>query len=436
MNTNHSNALTSTWAERASWCLFDFANSAFVTVMITAFYSRFFTDVIARHTRAPASLWGAGIALSMLVVALISPVLGAIADRGACKRKLLRIYVLINVLACAGLSLVAPGHAWAVPLALALIIGANIAFEGAYVFYNAFLPELAPAKRIGRLSGYGWAIGYVGGLGCLALVIGLQLVPEHYDASSTTRALLVPLVVSAWFAVFAMPMLLIVRERAKPLGPPDGGYVRQALRDVRDSMRVLRRSKDLFWFFVAYLLFTDALETVIIFTGKFTGDALRFTPADTVRLFFVLNIVAAPGAVAFGWLTDKIGGVRGVALSLLLWLAVIAGSIVVQTKQQFWPIAVVAAIGLGATQSAARTVVARLVPEQHAARVFSMMTVVGRASAIVGPIVYGVVTDVTGSARLAIATVGVFLFAGLVLLRRVDEKRGQALASQGHWELG
>jgi UMF1 family MFS transporter len=198
---------------------------------------------------------------------------------------------------------------------------------------------------------------------------------------------------------------------------------------VRQSWRYLRGNKDLFWFFLAYLLFTDGLETVITFTGKFTGDALGFSPGETVKLFVMLNVVAAPGALVFGWLVDRIGGVRGVTISVLLWVGVVVGSVLVQTKGQFWPVAFMAAVGLGATQSASRAVVARIVPRAQVGRVFGMMTVVGRASAVVGPLVYGIISDSTGSARLAVASIGLFFVASLVLLGRVDEGRAQRAAA-------
>lgn len=412
------------WYERVSWCLFDFANSAFVTIMITAFYGRYFTDVIARHSRAPSTLWGSAIALAMALVALSSPVLGAIADRTGNKRTMLRLYTVVNVLACAALGLVRPGTSFAVTAALVLIVIADVAFEGAYVFYNAFLSELAPPDKIGRLSGYGWAVGYAGGLGCLILVNLAGWVPEHYGDGASGHPQIVPVAVAAWFAVFSLPMLTLVRERIRPAKPPSTGYASQAWRDLRESFRFVRANKNLFRFFLAYLLYTDAVETVIAFTSKFTGDALHFSPADTVRLFLVLNIVAVPGALIFGYLVDRIGGVRGVALSLVLWLVVTGGSTIVQTKAQFWPIAILAAIGLGATQSASRAIIARWVPQTHLGRVFGMMTVVGRASAVVGPILYGVVDDITGNPRLAIGAVSVVLAAGLVVLLTVKEQSG------------
>ncbi len=409
--------------ERFAWCLYDFANSAFVTIMITAFYGRYFTDVIARGSRAPATLWGLSIGVAQALVALSSPVLGAIADRSGRKRMLLRVYTLVNVLACAALGWVEPGMPMAVPLAMLLIVVADVAFEGGYVFYNAYLPELVRSDKVGRLSGYGWALGYVGGLGCLVLVTAAGWVPERYDGSSTGQALRIPVAVAVWFAAFSLPMLTLVRERGPAKGAPRGGYVRQSLGDVAETLRYLRGNKDLLKFFLAYLLFTDALETVITFTGKFTGDALGFTPQDTIWLFLVLNVVAAPGAVGFGWVVDRLGGIRSVSLSVVVWVLVVVGSMVVQTKGQFWPVAVLAAIGLGATQSASRAVVVRFVPRDQVARVFGMMTVVGRASAIVGPVVYGVVNDTTGSARLAVGTVGLFLLASLVLLAGIDEGR-------------
>ena len=422
--------------ERFSWCLFDFANSAFVTIMITAFYGRYFTDVIARGSRLATTMWGTAIALAMAIVALTSPLLGAVADRSGRKRTLLRSYVAVNVVACAGLYFAKPGLPYAPGLALVLIVLADVAFEGAYVFYNAFLAELAPPERAGRLSGYGWALGYVGGLGCLAIINQLGWVPQSYAGAVNESALWIPIAVAAWFAVFSVPMLTAVRERGHKLGAPDGGYLEQALRDVRESFRYIWSNRDLSLFFVAYLLYTDALETVIIFTGKFTGDALHFSPQDTVVLFLVLNVVAAPGAILFGWLVDLLGGVRGVGSSLVLWMAVVIGSVFAQTKGQFWPVAVVAAVGLGATQAASRAMVVRIVPARQVGRVFGMMTVVGRASAIVGPIVYGLVADLTHSARAAVATVGLFVVAGFVLLMKVNERRAMeaARSSEGQAE--
>ena len=429
----HERFVPSLRVQRAAWCLFDFANSAFPTVALTAFGSAYFQGVLARDGVAlgplklgPSSAWGAAISISFLAVTLTAPVLGALADQGRARRKLLALYVLLCVGATAALAFVPPGAGLT---AFLLYVVANFAFEGAYVFYNAFLPDLVPPERLGRLSGLGWALGYGGGLGCL--LIALPMVPERYDDAGASAASSVFLLVAGWYLVFSLPALLLLRERAAdPVaadedGPPPTGFG-AAWREVLGTLRSLPSHPSLLFFLLAYLLYNDGITTVIEFTGIFTKEALDFGPSENVVLFVLLNVVAAPGALVFGHLVDRIGARRTISLTLLVWIAVVVLASQVTTKAGFWPVGTLAAVVLGATQACSRALMARLAPADRSAEYMGLLALSGKASAVMGPLLYGLVADLAarpgepGSGhRVAIVSLGALFAIAWLLLRKV-----------------
>jgi UMF1 family MFS transporter len=413
--------------ERACWCLFDFANSAFPTIAITAFGAPYFAEVLIGPDGVdvgPLHLggtgaWAASVSLSMIAVTITSPVMGAIADRGR-KRELLALYVAVCVASTAGLGLLPPRSGL---LAMALFMIANVAFEGAYVFYNAFLPELVPRDRIGRLSGAGWALGYVGGLLALALV--RPIVPDDFDAEGASRGSLVYFVIAAWYLVFSLPTLLVVRDRAVLRGPIDPGG---ALRQVWRTLEGLRHDRSLALFLLAYLLYTDALDTTIHFTGIYTREVLAFRPGDLIVLFLVLNVIAGPGALASGVLVDRIGAKRTILITLVLWCGVIVLALLARDRASFWPSAIVAALVIGATQAGSRALMARLAPRERVAELMGFLALSGRASAAFGPLVYGGVAGALADPaapgaghRMALLAVGALFPIAFLVLWRVDD---------------
>jgi UMF1 family MFS transporter len=424
----------STFFQRAAWCLFDFANSAFPTLALTAFGAPYFASVLVGPRGVdlgPLHLdgtgaWGMTISLSMLAVTLSSPVMGAVADQGR-KRNLLAIYVGICVAATAALGLIPAGSGL---LAMALYAIANFAFEGAYVFYNAFLPELVPPERIGQLSGAGWALGYVGGLGALALA--LPLLPSHYAAEDAAAGSRVYFLVAAWYAIFSLPTLVRLRDRKVEHRPIAVGA---AFREVARTLRELRHDRAIALFLVAYLLYTDALDTTVHFTGIYTDEVLAFGPEDNVRLFMVLNVIAGPGALGFGFLVDRIGARRSIQIMLSLWCVVIVLAITATDRASFWPAAVVAAIVIGATQAASRSMMALLAPRERMAEMMGFLSLSGKASAIFGPLLYGAVAGAFADSgqpgrghRIAIGIVGALFPIAMLVLAKVDPPR----RGQGH----
>lgn len=417
--------------ERVAWCMFDFANSAFPTIAMTAFGGPYFIGVLADggvdlgplHL-GPATAWGAAIASSMALVTLTSPVMGAIADRSGKKRALLTAYVVLCVAATVGLAFVPPGAGLA---AFALYVVASFAFEGAYVFYNAFLPEITTPDRIGRLSGYGWGLGYVGGL--LALILARPLVPPEYDAAHAGRGSLVYLVVAAWYAVFAAPAILFLRDRNRHERPPEAGYLSDAFRTLRDTFRHVRRYRVVVVFLVAFFLFNDAIVTVIEFTGVYTKEVLGFGPADNTMLFLVLNVIAAPGALVFGFVVDRFGGRNAILWSLVVWVAVIVTAYLTTTKGQFWIVAVLAALVIGATQASSRALMAKLAPRHRVGEFMGFLALSGKASAVFGPLLYGVVAEAYDH-RVAILTIGQMFVVAFFVMLAVNEKEGAKRAAE------
>jgi UMF1 family MFS transporter len=434
----------STRGERIAWCTFDFANSAFPTVALTAFGAPYFTSVLAADgidlgfaTLGPAAAWGAAISTSMAVVTVSAPITGAIADRSNKKRALLALYVAICVAATIGLGFVPRGAGLA---AFALYVVANFAFEGAYVFYNAFLPELVPKDRIGRLSGQGWAFGYVGGL--LALFLCRPLVPDDYASADAGAASTIFFVIAAWYAAFSLPVLLVLRDRARLRQDDERSaeprrYVTTAFRELARTLRSIRAYRVIALFLVAYFLYNDAITTVIEFVGIFTKEVLAFTPKDNIALFLVLNVIAAPGALLFGHLLDRIGGKRAISISLVLWVVVVIAAATTTSREAFFGVAALAAVVIGATQASSRALLARIAPRRRVGEFMGFLALSGKASAILGPTVYGLVAEGFAEPgdggyghRVAISVIGAFFLVALLVLSRVDEVEGMRRAHE------
>jgi len=411
----------STRAQRAAWCLYDFANSAFPTVIVTAVYVLYFKGVVVGGESGESDrLWGSANSAAAFLVFLTAPLLGAVADVSGRKRVFLGIYAVTCVAATALLSLTGPGT---VALALVLFVLAAVGFEGSCVFYNAFLPELVSESRMGRLSGAGWALGYVGGLLCLLAVLPLA---ENHTA-------LVPLVVAGWYLVFCVPSLALLRDAPRPARDPGGpSLLALGARRFVGTLRRLREHRPLVRFLTAYFFFENAIVTVIVFTVAFTGDTLEFGMTENIILITVMNAIAAPGALAFGFLADRTGCKRTLVITLVMWLGVVAGAEIAAwpglfepegAKAFFWGVAVLASLCIGASQATARTFVGKLAPKGRSGEFYGYMAFTGKGSAILGPLVFGVVSEACDSQRAAVLTIGAFFAVGLVLLLRVREKR-------------
>ena len=411
-----------------SWCLYDWANSAFTTLVVTFIYSAYFTAAFADDPGRGTALWSRGITASALVIAALAPIAGALADRGG-RRRYLILCSLLCVAATAALTFVRPDQANAVVIALGVFVVANVAFELGLVFYNAFLPAVAAPERIGRVSGYGWGLGYVGGL--LALVAALVVfVPETPPFGIPTaggfnlRA--TNLLVAGWFLLFSIPAFVWLRDESAATGRLDVG---RAFRDLAATVRHLRRYRQVGLFLLARLFYNDGLVTIFAFGGIYAVGTFGFGFEDLVTFGIVINVGAGLGALAFGFVDDRIGGKATIGLSVAALAAATLLAAVAQTRTAFWAAAVLVGVFAGPNQSASRSLMARFVPAKHESEFFGFFAFSGKVTSFLGPALLGVLSDVY-SQRVGVASLLVFFLAGGLILRRVDEREGVAAAGR------
>lgn len=392
----------------AAWASFDFANSSFAMIMVTFVYPIYFGNVIVTDGRGDF-YWGIAMSASMLVVALLAPALGAIADSTRSKKIFLAVFTAFAVLGTLGAAFVEPGMALAGAL---LFVLANAGFEGGIVFYDAFLPEIAPREKLGRISGYGFASGYVGSLVIILLTKDFLLSGQVASAF---------LVTSGVFALFAIPLFVWVPERRVGSVALSMSGVRGSFREVRATLRNIRRFPSLAWFLLAFFLYNDAILTVIGFSGRYAQNTLKFETGDLIILLMMVQAVAVIGSLIFGHVADKIGPKRTIVITLGIWIAVVGGAYFSQDATSFYIVAATAGVALGSSQATSRSLMARLTPIEHTAEFFGFYDgFFGKASAVIGPLLFGVLSDSFGQ-RPAIVSLGVLFITGLTLMRRVRE---------------
>ncbi len=425
--TNHRNALPPAGPKELwAWCLYDFANSSFTTLIITVAYSIYFVQVVAADLGGATAerVWFWGYAISMLVVALLSPPLGALADARAIKRPLLIASTLLCVACTALLAFVERGDIW---LGLLLFGLANIAFELGFLFCSAFLVEITTPATMGRISGYGWGLGYAGGL--LSLGLAYPFITGGFAEENLPLYRSSFAVVAAFFLLASLPTLFWLRERATPQPSPTGAPAwRDAFARLSATARAIGRFRDLARFLVAYLIYTDAINTVIVASAIFANKVLDFSPGDLIIYFLITQVTAGLGAAGFGLLADRIGSARTIRLTLVIWIGVVLAAASVQTHAQFYAIGLVAGAVLGANQATSRALIGRFVPPGKQGELFGFFTVIGKFAAVLGPIVYGEVTAWTGNQRWAVLSMALFFIIGLAVFQRVDERRGMDAA--------
>ncbi len=398
------------------WCCYDFANSAFITVVITVVYGPYFTGVVAAGWAGANTLWSAILAASQVVVMVSGPALGVLADVTASKKRFLLSMMWVCSAATAALWLTGPGT---VALAAGLIIVAYAAFSWGENFCASFLSELSTPANCGRISGYGWSFGYLGGLGAL----GLAMLVLAVDPDGVRWVF----VGTALFMVAAtLPVLLLLRERKQP-EPHVARWWKLGWESVLRAARDLPQHRDLLRFFWAFLLYMSGLGAVVAFAAIYSAKVLGFTTGENLVLFASLQISSALGALAFGWWQDRAGSVNMLTAALLLWCLVAVGAYFCQTKEMFFLVGNVAGLAIGSCQAGSRAVVSLLSPRERAAEFFGFWGVFGKLAAVVGPLFMGVLADVF-DLRVAVLSTLVFFVGGLLVLRTVRiTARGVAL---------
>jgi UMF1 family MFS transporter len=403
-----------------SWALYDWANSAFSAVIVTFVFATYFSQGVAADPVTGTAQWGWAMSASGIAIALISPVLGAIADAGGRRKPWLLAFTALAVVGCCLLWYARPTPEVAL-MVLAVAALANLAFEIAGVFYNAMLPEIVSRDYIGRLSGWAWGLGYAGGLACLVLVLfafvwteeplfGLDNSEESMEHVRISGPL-----VGAWLAVFSIPLFLFTPDRPR-VRLPKREAVRRGLAQLRGTFVRIRAYREIVRFLIARMIYTDGLNTLFAFGGIYAAGTFGMGFAEVIQFGILLNVTAGLGALAFGWIDDWLGARRTILIALAGLLACGTVAVIATSTTVFWIAGGLLGIFVGPTQAASRSLMGRLAPAELRTEMFGLFALSGKITAYIGPFLLGTVTWWTGSQRLGIATILLFFAVGGILL--------------------
>ncbi len=405
-----------------SWCLFDWANSPFPTVIMAFVIPAYFQQAVVGDVTLATTQWGIMHGLAGLAIAVLSPVLGAIAGRSGRRKPWLMVTVITMAVPSALLWFILPGGNGLVLLWLVAV--ALVSFELGMVFYNAMLPDLAPAPWIGRISGWAWGLGYMGGLAGLVLVLFGFVQPETplfgLDKTTAEHVRVSGPVVALWAIVFTVPLLLFSADR--PRGDRGITAVRLGLASLWRTLRRLRDYDGIGRFLIARMIYTDGINTIFAFGGLYAAGTFGMPLAQVVMFGILLNVTAGVGSFAFGWLDDKIGAKTTILLSLVGLVAMGVPLLLVQSVSWFWVWGAGLGIFVGPAQSASRSLMARLAPAGLETEMFGLFAVSGKATSFVGPWLVALLTAQFASQRIGLAIVIPFLVVGGLLLITVKSR--------------
>lgn len=411
------------------WTLFDFANTSYSIVVVTFIYAVYFKDVVALGKPIGDFYWSIGISISMLVSGIIAPILGAVADYSAGKKRFLLFFSLLSILSTALLFFVQEGMIF---WGIFLFILANIGFESGLVFYDAFLPDLTTPKNYGRVSGYGFAFGYLGSLVSLAIVfpfIKAEMIRETFP------------IAALFFFVFAIPLFLFLKDTRRKV-KVSTSFILIGFRRVKNTLKNLKNYKNLALFLLAFFFYIEGVNTTIFFSGNFARSTLGFSFTELAIFFIIVQSTAIAGSVLFGVLSDSIGQKKSIVISLNIWILTMIFAFLISDSTNsillflsnhfdksvkeiqsisFYLVGLLAGSVMGATQSTSRSMMTKLTPKEKKTEFFGFYSLFGKSSAIIGPLVFGIISYLTGSQSYAILSISIFFLVGLFLLRFVKD---------------
>jgi UMF1 family MFS transporter len=402
-----------------SWALYDWANSAFSAVIVTFVFATYFSEGIADDSVTGTAQWGWAMTASGIAIAVISPVLGAVADAGGRRKPWVFVFTVLSVIGCVLLWYAKPDPSY-VLFALVVVGLTNVAFEIAGVFYNAMLPEIVSREYLGRLSGWAWGLGYAGGLACLIFALYGFIQTETplfgLGKEDAQHVRITGPMVGIWLALFSVPMFLFTPD-GQSKGLPAAEAVRQGLAQLRRTFGNLRRYRAILHFLIARMIYTDGLNTLFAFGGIYAAGTFGMATAEVIKFGILLNVTAGLGALGFAWVDDRIGAKRTILIALVGLFACGATAVVATSTLTFWIAGGLLGIFVGPTQAASRSLMARMAPAEVRTEMFGLYALTGKITAYIGPFLLGTVTYWTGSQRWGIATIlGFFIVGGLLLL--------------------
>jgi MFS transporter, UMF1 family len=428
--------------EVVSWAMYDWANSAYSTILITVLMS-YVLSIFPKADDNDASfpvvhigsmpiegavVYAWGIGLSMFAAGLLSPITGAMADARANKRLWFRTTALAGAACGVSLGVIPPTYPWLIALMFVLT---SFFFELSFGFYNAFLPEIADDDAMNRVSSQGFAAGYIGGGVALGLAFALVQFGDKIGLESTlTRVQVSLILMGIWWGIFSLPAIIILRDRAQPRSAkmPLRLATRQAVQEVKTTLTHLRSFRSLAWFLIGFLFYNDAVQTVLSQASVFGQDEIGLGLAELMPIILMIQFVSMPGALFVGWLADRIGQKEALYFCLAIWVGLLAFSWWVTSKTEFWIMGAVVALVMGGIQSVSRSIMGVMTPPDRAAEFFGFYNLSSKATSFIGPFTFGLVIWWTGSARLAILSLLLQLVVGWLLVSRVNVAQGSAEA--------
>jgi MFS transporter, UMF1 family len=392
------------------WTLYDFANTSFSIVVVTAIFAVYFKKTIAGGEAIGDLYWSLATSISMIITAIIAPILGAIADHSAGKKRFLLFFSLLCILGTASLYFTGSGT---ILFAMVIFILSNVGFEAALVFYDAFLPELTEQKNFGRVSGYGFAMGYLGSFGTLAIAwpfINNHMIKETFP------------IASLFFLIFAIPIFLFLRDNRKDVKREES-YFKIGFDRVYNTITHLKNYKNLTLFLIAFFFYIEGVNTVIFFAGNYASTTIGFSETEVLIFFLTVQSTAIIGSILFGVISDSYGQKKTIIISLFLWMVTVVYAFFVKDKTNFYIVGLLAGSVMGATQSTSRSLMAKLTPVERKTEFFGFYSFFGKSSAVLGPLVFGLVSYITKSQRFAILSIIFFFIVGIVFMTKVEDTK-------------
>lgn len=401
------------------WCMFDFANSSYTTAIVTVIYSVYFTKIVCEGSANADLMWSLGTAISQTVILLTAPVIGALADFSGSKKK----FLFGTYIACVFFtSLLFGVERGDVMLGILFFIFSNIAFSMGENFNASFLPELSTPNNIGKISGFGWALGYIGGMGSLLLCFPLIKGGFEYDNALNLRY--TNLVVAGFFLLAAVPTFILLKERKKAQRlPPGSSYLTIGFKQVAETIRHIRDFKELAKFLLVFFVFNCGITSVIVFSSIFAEREIGFGPLDLMIFFIIVQVTSSLGAFVFGFAQDRVGARLTLNITLILWIAVSIGAFFSYDKTSFYIVGNIAGLAIGSSQSASRALIGLFSPVEKTAEFFGFWGLFWKLSNVVGPLVFGITSSLVDS-RTAILLTSVFFVGGFAGMFWIDQKEG------------
>jgi len=392
------------------WTLFDFANTSFSIIVVTFLYAVYFKKTVAGNEAIGDLYWSISTSIAMAITAFISPILGAIADYSAGKKRFLLFFTMLCIVGTASLYFIGPGQIF---WGIFLFVIANIGFEAGLVFYDAFLPEITAPKNYGRVSGYGFGMGYFGSLATLAIVypfIEASMIKESFP------------VAALFFLIFSLPLFFFLKEK-RVKADHSQSFISIGFGRVWSTLTHLKYYKNLAIFLVAFFFYIEGVNTIIFFSGNYASTTLGFSEMELLVFFIVVQTTAIAGSVALGIVADKIGQKRTILISLFMWLVTVALAYFVYDKIGFYIVGLLAGAAMGSCQSTSRSLMSKLTPPEKKTEFFGFYSFFGKSSAVIGPLVFGLVSFLSGNQRTAIISIAFFFIVGLLILTKVKDPK-------------